>query len=210
MQKKPGKQNGSEAEPRDDLDVGEDVEIKVTDRRHWAVEGADEEEAETPSTRPTVIDEYRQRTEAAETKLQEYIEAHKQFRTEQEAVRVRLTRDIERRVDLKFGEMVRELLETVDNLDLALNHVDGVPEASPLAHGVRLARDRFLSTLERNGVEKISPDDQPFDPNEAEAVRVDPVQDKDQDGRVTETLQPGYRLGDCLIRPARVAVGRAV
>ena len=104
---------------------------------------------------------------------------------------------------------MRELLETVDNLDLALNHLDGVAGAEPLAQGVRLARDRFLAALERHGVEKIEPHGEPFDPNEAEAVRVDPLDSDERDGQVTETLQPGYRLGDCLIRPARVAVGRA-
>ena len=41
-------------------------------------------------------------------------------------------------------------------------------------------------------------------------MRVDPVDDAEQDGVVTETLRPGYRLGDNLIRPARVAVGRHV
>jgi molecular chaperone GrpE (heat shock protein) len=41
-------------------------------------------------------------------------------------------------------------------------------------------------------------------------VRVDPVDGEEQDGRVTETLRPGYRLGELVIRPAQVAVGRFV
>jgi molecular chaperone GrpE len=71
-----------------------------------------------------------------------------------------------------------------------------------------MARDGFLATLERHGIERIAPDGEPFDPNEAEAIRVDPVDSSAADGKVTETLQPGYRLGEFVIRAARVAVGR--
>ena len=57
-------------------------------------------------------------------------------------------------------------------------------------------------------MERLAPCASKFDPNEAEAVRVDPVDDPERDGCVTETLRPGYRMGDLVIRPARVAVGR--
>ena len=52
------------------------------------------------------------------------------------------------------------------------------------------------------------PADEPVDPHESEALRLDPVDSEDAAGKVTETMRPGYRLGDQLIRPARVAVGR--
>ena len=74
--------------------------------------------------------------------------------------------------------------------------------------GVALARDRFLASLDRHGVEKVDPAGEEFDPNTSEAVRVDPVDEAERDGTVTETLRPGYRLGEHVVRPARVAVGR--
>jgi molecular chaperone GrpE (heat shock protein) len=186
-------------------------EFRVEDRRHWAREDEDPEEGgvgEAEVKQPTLIDEYRQRTEAAEQKLQEYIEAFKRFKDEQEEYRLRLARDVDRRVELQFGEMVGELLESMDNLDLAISHVNGVPEAEPMIEGVEMARKRFLDTLEQHGVEKISPEGALFDPNYSEAVRVDHVDSPDDDGKVTETIRPGYRLGERVIRPARVAVGR--
>jgi molecular chaperone GrpE len=189
---------------------GEDAveEFRVEDRRHWQhVEESGEAEEAAPA-RPSVLDEYRQRAEEAEQKLLEYIEAFKKHQSDQEQVRVRLARDVDRRVDLKFGELVGELLETMDDLDRSLEHVKDVPEAAPLAEGVAIARDRFLATLQKHGVEQISPQGEPFDPHEAEAVRVDPVESSADDQRVTETLQPGYRLGDRVIRAAKVAVGR--
>ena len=197
--------------PDGDGEQSGDEEFRVEDKRHWQ---QDEEEAEAEGNaevepaRPSILDEFRERAEQAEQKLTEYIEAFKRHKADQDNVRVRLTRDVERKVDLKFGDLVGDLLETLDNLDLSLEHVRGVPGAEPLAEGVVMARDRFLATLEKHGVERFSPEGQPFDPNEAEAVRVDPVDSADDDHVVTETLKPGYKLRDRVIRAAKVAVGQ--
>ena len=192
--------------------------LKVEDRRHWARRMTeDEENSDLPEAEPepapsgsgvTAIDAFRSRAEAAEAKLHDYIGAFRQSQTDAEAFRERVTRDMERKVELKFADLVRELLGSVDDLELALAHVTRTPEAEPLARGVALALQGFLQTLERHGVTRITPDGEPFDPEVAEAVRVDPVDDPDQDGVVTQTMRPGYRLGEQLVRPAAVAVGR--
>ena len=186
-----------------------DQEIKVNDRRHWQQDEAEQDEnAETAPAQPSILDEFRLRAEQAEQKLLEYIDAFKRHQADQDKVRERLTRDVDRKVDLKFGELLSDLLETLDDLDLSLDHVRGVPGAEPLAEGVVMARDRFLTTLNKHGVKRFSPEGQRFDPNESEALRVDPVDSKDDDQIVTETLKPGYKLGDRVIRAAKVAVGR--
>ncbi len=191
---------------------GEEIQVKVTDKRHWArtdeERAGDEQQEEPSSPYPTMIDEFRQRAEAAERKLHEYIDAFKRSKQEQEAFRERLLRDVDRRVELQFGELLSELLESVDDLDLALGHVSDVPEARPLAEGVSIARDRFLAVLEKHGVEKIEPEGEEFDPNVAEAMQMQPVEEPERDGKVTSTLRPGYRLGERVIRPARVVVGK--
>jgi len=184
--------------------------FKVKDRRHWAREDRGDEGApeEPVSTQPTILDEYKKRAQDAERKLLEYIAAFKESQSEQEAFRARIGRDVDRRVELRFGELVADLLETLDDLDLALAHAGGSGEARPLVEGVALARDRFLAALERRGVERTVLDGLEFDPNVAEAVRLDPVDSPDLDGKVTQTFRAGYRLGDQVVRAARVAVGR--
>ncbi len=201
-----GQGDGRSNSPADE----DGLAFKVRDRRHWQQSDSPEETepAEVAPARPSIVEQYRQRTEAAEKRLLEYVEAFKQHKEEQEQVRERLARDVERRVELNFGELVNELLETVDDLDLGLSHVQGVPEAKPLAQGVAMARDRFLSILERHGITKLVPAATAFDPSEAEAVRVDAVDSPEADGVVTETLKPGYRMGDRVLRAAQVAVGR--
>jgi molecular chaperone GrpE len=196
-------------ERRDDND---DATFRVEDRRHWA-DPAEEPEAgdgphETPPRAPSIVEEYRERADAAEARLQEYIEAFKRFRAEQDEIRARLTRDVERRAGGRFGELVSQLLGTVDDLELALDHARNLPAAEGLVRGVELARKRFLDALIAAGVERFGETGVPFDPNEAEAVRVDPVTSAAADGTVTEVVQPGYRLADRVLRAARVAVGR--
>ncbi len=187
----------------------EESEFKVDDRRHWKQEGEDgaEDLSEAAPVRPTIIEEYRKRAEQAEQKLLEYIDAFKQFRKEQEDVRVRLNRDVQRKVELQFGELVGELLLSIDDLDLALAHVGDGEGAQNLARGVQMGRNKFIETLERHGVERLEPDGEEFDPNTTEAIRMDSV-GADKDGKITETLRPGYRLGRHIIRAAQVAVGR--
>lgn len=191
------KANGEEAED----------DFKVEDRRHWQQEDDAETDPVEPP-RPSVLDEFRQRAEQAENKLLEYIEAFKRHRADQEQLRERLARDVDRKTDLRFGDLVTQLLDTVDDLDLSLEHVRGVAGAEPLAEGVGMARDRFLAVLQKHGVERVSPDGETFDPNTAEALRIDPVDTIARDSTVTETLKPGYKLGDRVIRAAKVAVGR--
>jgi len=185
----------------------DDSEFKVEDRRHWQRDDDEEHLTEVEPAKPTIIDEYRERAERAEQKLHEYIDAFKQFREEQESVRVRLNRDVQRKVELQFGELVGELLHSIDDLDRALEHVGDGEEAQNLAQGVRMVRNKFIETLERHGVERMEPDGEEFDPNTTEAIRMDSV-DKGKDGKITETLRPGYRLGEHIIRAAQVAVGR--
>jgi len=183
-------------------------EFTVKDRRHWTHDAPAGDPAAGTPARPGILDEYRQRAEAAERKLHEYIEAFRVHQQEQEAFRERLQRDVERRADLRFTELVGELLPLLDDLELSLAHVGGVEAARPLAAGVTMARDRFLEALARRGVERLCPDGEPFDPERAEAVRVDPVGELQRDGMVLETLQAGYRLGKRVLRAARVVVGR--
>ena len=60
----------------------------------------------------------------------------------------------------------------------------------------------------KHGVERVDPAGETFDPNLAEAIGMEPVEDESMDGRVTRTYRPGYRLGERILRPARVAVGK--
>ena len=89
-----------------------------------------------------------------------------------DAVRERLQRDVERRVIQGQARLLREMLDVVDNLDRALAAADGAPA---VGRGIELVRQQMLAILKGEGVEPLEMVGQPYDPNLAEAVLVEPV-----------------------------------
>src|SRR6516165_10650662 len=119
----------------------------------------------------------RVRAEGAERKLREIQSTFVAAKAELEATRARLERDLARKVELKFADLVADLLDCADDLDRALEHGRTIPAAGSVVQGVALARERFLGALLKAGLERIDPVGTPYDPNVAEAVGVVPVHD---------------------------------
>jgi molecular chaperone GrpE len=82
---------------------------------------------------------------------------------------------------------------------------DGSGDADTLASGLKLVHAGVLAALARVGIEPYSPEGEAFDPQHHEAVAQHPV-DGAEPGTVVEVYQRGYRLGDAVLRPARVVV----
>ncbi len=100
--------------------------------------------------------------------------------------------------------LLAAFLDTVDNLERALRS-DG--DARGLRQGVQLVRREALQFLDKEGVEQVEALGRPFDPAWHEAVATVPhTQANAARETVVQVLQPGYRLGDELLRPARVVV----
>ena len=99
-------------------------------------------------------------------------------------------------------KLAQELLPALDNLDRALAEAGG---EDGLREGVRLVRSELHAALARVGIECFSPQGEAFDPSEHEAMAQRPVEGAES-GTVAEVFQPGYRLGETIIRPARVLV----
>jgi molecular chaperone GrpE len=115
----------------------------------------------------------------------------------------RAAREREEYVTLANERLVKELLPILDDLERALNAAEQHEEAQ-LEEGVRLVHRSLASLLARNGVEEIATDGK-FDPHVHEALLAQPAEDRQQ-GDVLDVIQKGYRLGDRVVRPARVIV----
>lgn len=191
-----------EAEPAQERDV------KIVDKRRFArLLGFGPElepgEGAAPSSDaveerqfPSYVEELRARAERAE--------AH--ARAEVEATRARLERYYESQLASARADLAAGLLEVLDNLERALE-APGASE-SPLFEGIAATRDIFLKKLADFGLEPVATLGAPFDPEIHEAIDQVAVDDPELDGRVVERYQTGFRLGDRLVRPARVRVGR--
>jgi molecular chaperone GrpE len=97
------------------------------------------------------------------------------------------------------------LLEVLDGFQRALPYLSDVP--GPVAEGIQAIQRRLQGLLESQGVTPVKAVGEPFDPAVHEAIG--PVDTQDYPaGTVAEEVQRGYRLGDELVRPARVRVAR--
>lgn len=97
---------------------------------------------------------------------------------------------------------MRELLPVLDDLERALQAAEKHEEAK-LEEGVRLVHRALAEALKKEGLEEI-PTEGAFDPHLHEALLAQPAEA--EAGTVIEVLQKGYRLGDRVLRPARVVV----
>jgi molecular chaperone GrpE len=82
------------------------------------------------------------------------------------------------------------------------------PEFESLLEGVRATAEMFEARMRNLGLAPVLSEGEEFNPEIHEAVETVPVA-PEQDNHVVEELQPGYKFGDRLLRPARVRVGRA-
>jgi molecular chaperone GrpE len=168
----------------------------VTDE--LATEQTDEQVAE-PTPRAPAPDELA--TVTAER--DEYLALAQRVQADFENYRKRALRDQERLVAHAHERLVRELLPVLDDLERALEAAERHEEAA-LVDGVRLVEKSLRAALEKEGLAEI-PTDGEFDPHVHEALLSRP-DDGAEPGAVLEVVQRGYRLGDRVVRPARVIV----
>jgi molecular chaperone GrpE len=144
----------------------------------------------------------------AEEERDEYLDLAKRTKADFENFRKRMTAEVLAAGSRGKAEVIRDVLPVLDDLERALQAAGLDPEGDSddgLAHGVLLVFRSLRETLGKNGIEAVDPTGERFDPNLHEALSTQPV-DGVEPGVVVETMQKGYRLGEQLIRPARVVV----
>lgn len=105
------------------------------------------------------------------------------------------------------ASVIRNLLPVIDNFERALKHVPADIKGHDYVKGIQGIVKQFEKTLADLGVERIKTVGEPFDPHLHEAVSMEEG-DGDQE-IVSEELQPGYKLGDDVLRHAMVRVKQA-
>jgi molecular chaperone GrpE len=145
----------------------------------------------------------RARLAQAEAKRDEYLALAQRVQADFENYRKRAIRDQERLVAHAHERLVRELLPILDDLGRALQAAERHEEAA-LVDGVRLVEQALRKALEKEGVVEIDTNGT-FDPHVHEALMAQPAEGVEA-GSVLEVVQRGYRMGDKIVRPARVIV----
>jgi molecular chaperone GrpE len=160
---------------------------------------------EGPSAEAPTAESLEERAAAAKAEAETHLNDLKRLAAEFENYRKRVAREQESLSARAAERLVKELLPIVDDLERALGAAEDHEEAE-LEEGVRLVHRQLASVLEREGLAEIETNGK-FDPHVHEALLSQPSDA--EEGSVVEVLQKGYRLGDRVLRPARVAVAAA-
>jgi molecular chaperone GrpE len=104
------------------------------------------------------------------------------------------------------AELVRQMLEAMDDLGRFADLDPTVTDASTVVEGVQMVEKKLEKTLGAAGLEILDPVDQAFDPSVHEAVATEPALSPEDDNLIARVYQRGYVFKGLLIRPARVVV----
>ena len=104
------------------------------------------------------------------------------------------------------AELVKQLLEPLDDLDRSVQVDAAAVTAASVVEGVEMVRRKLSKALAAAGLEVVDPVGQPFDPSLHEALTTMPAASAEEDDTVGQVYQPGYVFRGQLIRPARVVV----
>ncbi len=140
-------------------------------------------------------------------KADEYLALAQRTKADFENYRKRSVREAAMAQERGIAKLAKELLPAMDNLDRALTAIETHTEDNheQLASGIKLVHADVISALNRAGIEAFSPEGEAFDPQWHEAVAQQPLEGA-APGTVAEVYQRGYKLGETVLRPARVLV----
>ena len=216
------KMNAEEPNKDELVENGGEAKIPINDKRRFNEQGERIRDDEKPSEPVRSAREIEfenklkaetERREAAEAKLigvqAKFEEAKAGLERETSEMRARMTKSLEDRSRQAQYNFLATLLPVLDNLNLAIAASEQDPSLDHLRDGVIGTARSFEKALMSVGVESVPGVGAKFDPELHEAVDMKPV-DPEEDGIVTAEYSKGYRLGDRLLRPARVQVGKAI
>ena len=157
-------------------------------------EGVVDETAPSEDSPPSVEDLLTD-LETVTAQRDEYLALAQARQAEFENFRKRVMKQHTDDVARATGRLVEQLLPVLDAFDYGIGHGD--ESLAPM-------RAQLLNALEKDGLERLDPTEQPFDPNEHDAVAHEPGEGGEH--VVAETLRAGYRWNGSLLRPAMVKV----
>jgi molecular chaperone GrpE len=185
--------------------------VRFVDKRRYREEDAAPAEASGAASSPEATpspgtdvpgDELaRARAEAAE-----YRDHLQRLQAEFENYRKRMTVSQQRLVDAELQRFVQQLLQVLDEFDLALMAAERSPDFESFRKGVELVYAKLADTMRNEGLERIDAEGKAFDPNEHEALMQ--TGEGEREPHVAEVFRQGYRLRGNVIRPASVRVER--
>jgi len=164
-----------------------------------------EREAPAEAEEPTDVEGLRARLEEEKSKAQGYLTNWQRAAADYQNFKRRVEQERGETARLANAALIINVLPLLDDLERALTTVDARLAGLTWVDGIRLIYRKFQAVLEAAGVSEIKTEGETFDPAVHEAVMFG----EGEEGKVVAEVQRGYMLGDRVIRPAMVVVGKA-
>jgi molecular chaperone GrpE len=165
---------------------------------------AERHAAAEPRDEPNDVDGLRARLREEQEKAQGYMGSWQRAAADYQNLKRRMEQERGETARLANASLVINLLPLIDDLERALRNVDANLAGLTWIDGVWLIYRKFQAILENAGVTEIAAEGQTFDPQVHEAIGEGPG----EDGKVVSVVQKGYRLGERVMRPVMVIVGK--
>ncbi len=182
--------------------------LNVTDTQAWPGTGGEPAGAGAPAATPgeDVDSAEEAQAEQAPPEEPDYKDLYLRASADMDNLRKRARRDVGLAQDRGIAKLAKELLPAIDNLERAMQAAMAAGESSQdVTQGLRLVQAELVAALGRAGITVEDPKGQPFDPHRHEALAQAPTEGVEA-GIVVEAYQPGYVLGETVLRAARVVV----
>lgn len=161
-------------------------------------------EAPAEADEPTDVEGLQARVEEEKSKAQDYLASWQRAAADYQNFKRRVEQEREETARLANAALIINILPLLDDLERALQTVDAHLAGLTWVDGIRLIYRKFQAVLEAAGLTEIKAEGETFDPAVHEAVMFG----EGEEGKVVSELQRGYKLGNRVIRPAMVVVGR--
>lgn len=184
-----------------------DVEITVKGKEKSTAASKEQEEESVSKGKESAVGDLKEDLAKKEQEIRELndkvLRAHAEF----ENFKKRVTKEKSDLLKYANEEIAKEMLRTVDNLEIALDHAGEDNQSESIKEGIEIILKQLLQSLERFGVKGFNAVGERFDPTKHEAVVQVESAEHEPDTVVTES-QKGYFLRDRLLRPALVTVSK--
>ncbi len=196
-------------------DVTEDQEVKAQTSGDQPIDGDQGGTAEPqPTAQAQIVEDQtaeiqrlQEELDQARSKENEYLDGWQRARAEFANYKRRVERDQEQMYQTTAGNIIKRYLDIVDDLARALKNRPQDPEGAAWAQGIELIYRKLLNILESEGVKPMKAEGQTFNPNLHEAITHEEAPGFES-GQVIEVVNPGYMLGERVLRPALVRVAK--
>jgi len=197
---------GSNSEEGSDLPHEMDLTAESSDQRESVGTPDDEDPADPEDAREDPVGQLQAQIDALTAEKASLYDKLLRRQAEFENYRKRVERERGELYQHGRDDVLLQFLPVVDNFERALSSLESsAGDAEALLHGVELIHKQFKDALSKLGLEAVEAVGQAFDPHVHEAVTMEAT-DKHKENTVIQEFERGYRIGDRLLRPAKVKV----